>query len=48
MRAGAQASSSYCVRKGLIRKAHLAHNCKKWAAKHPGGALAKAIPEVRL
>lgn len=45
-RAGSQASSSYCVRKGLIRKAHLAHNLKKWAAKHPGGLLAGAVPET--
>lgn len=43
--AGEQASSSYCVRKGLIRKAHLAHNLKKWAAKHPAGVLAASVPE---
>ena len=36
----------YCVRKGLIRKAHLAHNAKKWAAKHPGGTLAAGVPET--
>lgn len=34
------------MRKGLIRKAHLAHNLKKWAAKHPGGLLAGAVPET--
>ena len=34
------------MRKGLIRKAHLAHNLKKWSAKHPGGALAAAVPET--
>lgn len=43
--AGDQAASCYCMRKGLIRKAHLAHNLKKWAAKHPGGVLASAVPE---
>lgn len=36
------------MRKGLIRKAHLAHNMKKWAAKHPGGALAAAVPETYI
>lgn len=44
-RTGDQAASCYCMRKGLIRKAHLAHNLKKWAAKHPGGVLAAAVPE---
>jgi len=44
--AGAQAASSYCMRKGLIRKAHLAHNLKKWAAKHPKGLIAGAVPET--
>ena len=43
---GAQWASSYCVRKGLTRKAHLAHNARKWAAKHPGGRLAAAVPET--
>jgi hypothetical protein len=36
------------MRKGLIRKAHLAHNMKKWAAKHPNGALAAAVPETYI
>ena len=36
------------MRKGLIRKAHLAHNLKKWAAKHSGGKLAVAVPETLL
>ncbi|KAK9815849.1 hypothetical protein WJX72_010743 [[Myrmecia] bisecta] len=45
---GKQHASSYCVRKGLIRKAHLAHNLKKWAAKHPNGLLAKAVPETLI
>ena len=35
--AGALTASSYCVRKGLIRKAQLAHNLKKWVAKRGGG-----------
>ena len=39
-------ASSYCFRKGLIRKAHLAFNVKKWAAKHPRGMLAAAVPET--
>ena len=34
------------MRKGLTRKAHLAHNARKWAAKHPGGRLAGAVPET--
>ena len=46
--AGNQATSSYCVRKGLIRKAHLAHNLKKWAAKHPDSRLAAATPETHI
>jgi len=36
------------VRKGLIRKAHLAHNLKKWAAKHPDSRLAAATPETHI
>jgi hypothetical protein len=36
------------VRKGLIRKAHLAHNLQKWAAKHKGSALAAATPETHI
>ena len=39
-------ASSYCIRKGLIRKAHLAFNTKKWVAKHPAGRLAAALPET--
>ena len=46
--AGEQCASSYCVRKGLIRKAHLAHNLKKWAAKHPDGLLAASVPETHV
>ncbi len=36
------------MRKGLIRKAHLAHNLQKWAAKHKGSALAAATPETHI
>ena len=46
--AGEQHANSYCIRKGLIRKAHLAHNLKKWAAKHPDGILAGAVPETHV
>ncbi len=46
--AGRQCASSYCVRKGLIRKAHLAHNLKKWAAKHPSGRIAECVPETLI
>ncbi|DBA82917.1 TPA: hypothetical protein ACH3X1_006707 [Trebouxia sp. C0004] len=42
---GEQHACCYCFRKGLIRKAHLCHNTKKWAAKHPKGWLAKSVPE---
>ena len=45
---GEQWASSYCIRKGLIRKAHLAHNLKKWAAKHPHGLLAASVPETHV
>lgn len=45
---GELTASSYCIRKGLIRKAHLAHNLKKWNAKHPSGRLAKAVPETLI
>ena len=34
------------MRKGLIRKAHLCHNLKKWAAKHPHGRVAAGVPET--
>lgn len=44
--AGGQVVSSYCIRKGLIRKAHLAHNLKKWNAKNPQGRLVRAVPET--
>ena len=43
---GHQHACCYCFRKGLIRKAHLCHNTKKWAAKHPEGWLAKSVPEA--
>lgn len=43
---GQQHACCYCFRKGLIRKAHLCHNTKKWAAKHPDGWLARSVPEA--
>eukprot|EP00937_MAST-01D_sp_MAST-1D-sp2_P002412 g2412.t1 len=46
--AGAIQASCYCTRRGLIRKANLAHNVRKWAAKHPGSALAAAAPETHV
>ena len=46
--AGEQIVSMYCIRKGLIRKAHLAMNLKKWNTKHPDGRLSKATPETLL
>ena len=36
------------VLKGLIRKAHLAVNVKKYVAKRPGCALATGVPETLL
>ena len=39
-------ANCYCVRKGLIRKAQLAVNLKKWSAKHPKGLLARSVPET--
>ena len=39
-------ANCYCIRKGLIRKAQLAVNLKKWVAKHPEGLLASAVPET--
>ena len=39
-------ASSYCVRKGLTRKAQLAVNLKKWVAKRPASPLAPALPET--
>ena len=38
----------YCIRKGLIRKAHFAYNMKKWTVKRPNSRLATAIPETYI
>jgi tubulin--tyrosine ligase len=46
--AGALSASCFVTRKGLIRKANLAYNINKWAAKRPDGALAAATPETRI
>ncbi len=43
---GGLRANCYCVRKGLIRKAQLAVNLKKWNAKHPEGLLARSVPET--
>jgi len=44
--AGQLHTAGFCVRKGLIRKAQLAYNLKRWAAKHPESLLAAATPET--
>lgn len=41
-------ANSYLVRKGLIRKAQLAFNLRKWAAKHPRSVLQRAVPETHM
>jgi hypothetical protein len=41
-------SNSYCVRKGLIRKAQLSFNLKKYATKNTKSILTRAIPETHL
>ena len=38
----------YCIRKGLIRKAQLAFNSQKWAAKHPDSSFVRAMPETYI
>jgi hypothetical protein len=39
-------SCCYCIRKGLIRKAQIAFNARKWSAKHPESSFAKSMPET--
>jgi len=46
--AGRLQTAAYCVRKGLIRKSHLAHCVKKWVAKRPGCCLTTGVPETVL
>jgi tubulin--tyrosine ligase len=45
-RRGRQWVSCYYNRKGLIRKALLARTLTQWAAKHPGGVLARCTPRT--
>jgi tubulin--tyrosine ligase len=40
--------NSYCFRKGLIRKAHLAFYINKFALKRPNSILKKAFPETHF
>ena len=41
-------SCCYCIRKGLIRKAQIAFNAKKWAAKHPNSSFTRSMPETYI
>lgn len=41
-------ASSYCIRKGLIRKAQMAFNVKKYLSKRPISVLGTAVPETWL
>ena len=41
-------ANSYCVRKGLIRKAQLAFNLRKYAAKNKRSILNTGVPETHL
>jgi hypothetical protein len=45
---GATTASSYCVRKGLTRKAQLAVNLKKWVSKRPASPLVGRVPETHI
>lgn len=38
--------NSYCIRKGLIRKAHIAYYIKKYVIKNPSTILVKCVPET--
>jgi tubulin---tyrosine ligase len=42
--AGKHCASSYCVRKGISRKAQLAHYTRLYTCKHPNSILKDAIP----
>ncbi|CAG8613125.1 7765_t:CDS:2 [Ambispora gerdemannii] len=39
-------ANSYCIRKGLIRKAQLNFNLSKYISKHPNCSLVRAVPET--
>eukprot|EP00123_Amoebidium_parasiticum_P011175 comp20558_c0_seq1/m.26399 comp20558_c0_seq1/g.26399 ORF comp20558_c0_seq1/g.26399 comp20558_c0_seq1/m.26399 type:complete len:384 (-) comp20558_c0_seq1:454-1605(-) len=43
---GKVGASSFCTRKGLIRKAQLAHNLHKYRVKHVGCLVEKHVPET--
>jgi hypothetical protein len=45
---GKHGASSYCIRKGLSRKAQLAYYVKRYTTKNPGSVLTRAIPRVRM
>ena len=38
--------NSYCIRKGLIRKAHIAYYIRKFLLKKPNSILSKCVPET--
>jgi hypothetical protein len=44
--AGKHGASSYCVRKGLSRKAQLAHFTRLYVCKNPDSLLKDAIPKT--
>jgi hypothetical protein len=46
VRAGKHGASSYCIRKGLSRKAQLAHFTHRFVCKNPHSILKRAIPET--
>lgn len=45
---GKHGASSYCIRKGLSRKAQLAYYVKRYTTKNPGSVLTRAIPETQV
>jgi tubulin---tyrosine ligase len=45
---GKHGASSYCIRKGLSRKAQLAHFVKRYVTKNPGSVLTRAIPDTLI
>ncbi|KAJ1967353.1 tubulin--tyrosine ligase [Dispira parvispora] len=38
--------NTYCIRKGLIRKAQMAFNIKKYCSKHPTSVLNQTVPDT--
>ena len=41
-------ANSYCIRKGLIRKAQFAYHVQKYTSKHPDSILRTAVPETYI